>query len=42
MDPQATIDAIFDALREGRWEDFRELWMALDEWNRKGGFTPTV
>lgn len=40
MDPHQTWADMFDALKEKRWDEAKELADALYEWIRNGGFPP--
>lgn len=42
MDPQATLDAIFEAVKNNDDEQFHQSFEDLAEWLRKGGFRPVL
>ena len=39
MDPNATVDLIVAALRNGEWEEAHQSLSDLRDWLRLGGFT---
>ena len=42
MDPQATLQLIFDAVKESDRDDYNEAFTNLYEWLEGGGFAPTL
>ena len=42
MDPQATLKALLEALKESDWDTARELALALQNWLDRGGFPPVT
>ena len=42
MNPQVTLFALLDAMERNDRESVAELLDALAQWNRRGGFLPTV
>jgi hypothetical protein len=38
MDPNACMDRIEEAVKEGNWEECEEAFQDLREWHGKGGF----
>ena len=42
MDPQATLNALLEALEESDWDTARELALALQNWLDRDGFPPVT
>lgn len=40
MDPETTLDLLYDAMEAEEWEEAQEYLSYLDEWLNKGGFMP--
>lgn len=42
MDPQVTLDYLFDAIENRDWIDTEDYAEALRDWLENGGFTPEL